>query len=103
MYICNQRNHTSFATFYYYEDCNRKEGLLKKKRWLETMEKYGKRRVVHFRIDETAWDRLVQVAELFNLRPSQYVKALLYKDLGILNVPLDRRRRAWKRKLRKEI
>lgn len=60
-------------------------------------EKYGKRRQITFRVDEIAWDRLKQVAGLFGLKPSQYVKALLYKDLGIFNVPLDRRRRCWKR------
>lgn len=61
-------------------------------------EKYGKRRQITFRIDPVAWDRLKQVAELFNLKPSQYAKALLYKDLGIFNIPLDRRKRSWKRR-----
>jgi len=52
-----------------------------------------KRHQITFRIDPIAKERLEQVAELFGLRPSQYVKALLYKDLGIFNIPIDRRRR----------
>jgi len=60
-------------------------------------EKYGKRRQVTFRIGPLAKERLEETAELFNLNPSQYVKALLYKDLGIFNEPLDQRRRSWKR------
>ncbi len=55
-------------------------------------EKYGKRRQITFRIGPLAQEKLEQVAELFNLKPSQYVKALLYKDLGIFNEALDRRR-----------
>ena len=70
---------------------------------IETMEKYGKRRVVHYRVPENVWDRLKQVAELFNLSPSQYAKAVLYLHLNMLNVPLDRRRRTWKRKVRREL
>jgi len=59
-------------------------------------EKYGKRRQITFRIGELAQDRLEQVAKLYNLKPSQYVKALLYKDLQIFDEPLDQRRRTWK-------
>lgn len=70
---------------------------------LKTMEKYGKRRVVHYRVPENVWDRLKQVAELFNMRPGQYAKAVLYLNLNMLNVPLDRRRRTWKRKIRREL
>jgi hypothetical protein len=60
---------------------------------LGALEKYGKRRQITFRIGPIAQERLQRVAELFNLRPSQYVKALLYKDLGIFNETLDQRRR----------
>lgn len=67
------------------------------------MEKYGKRRIVHYRVPENVWDRLKQVAGLFNLSLSQYAKALLYLNLNVLNIPLDRRRRTWKRKLRREL
>lgn len=35
------------------------------------MEKYGKRHIVHYRVPENVYDRLIQVAELFNLQPSQ--------------------------------
>jgi len=62
------------------------------------MNKYGKRRQITFRIGPIAEDRLRQVAALFNMRPTEYVKALLYKDLGVFNEPLDRRRRSWKKK-----
>jgi hypothetical protein len=60
----------------------------------ELHEKYGKRVQVTFRITELAHDRLQQVAELFGFRnPSQYVKALLYKDLQLFTEPIDMRRR----------
>jgi hypothetical protein len=49
----------------------------------ELHEKYGKRIQITFRITENAYDRLRQVAELFGFRnPSQYVKAMLYRELG---------------------
>jgi hypothetical protein len=57
-------------------------------------EKYGKRRQITFRIGEIAQERLAQTAELFHLKPSEYVKALLYKDLQIFNEPTDQRRRS---------
>lgn len=31
--------------------------------------------------------------EPFDMKPATYVKALIYKDLGIFNEPLDRRKR----------
>ena len=61
-------------------------------------EKYGKRRQITFRIGPIAQDRLQQAATLFNMKPSEYVKAVLYRDLGIFNEPLDQRRRAWKQR-----
>lgn len=51
-----------------------------------------KRRQLTFRIGERAEQRLKEVAGLFNLKPAHYVKALLYKDLGIFDELLDRRR-----------
>ena len=60
----------------------------------------GKRYQITFRISKLAKERLEMVAELFNMRPSQYVKALLYKDLGLFQEPIDRRRRSWRRKNR---
>jgi len=60
----------------------------------------GKRYQITFRISKLAKERLEMVAELFNMRPSQYVKALLYKDLGLFQEPIDRRRRSWRRKSR---
>jgi hypothetical protein len=70
---------------------------------IETMEKYGKRRVVHYRVPENVYDRLIQVAELFNLKPSQYAKACLNLYLQVFNEPLDRQRHIWKRKVRREL
>ena len=58
----------------------------------------SKRHQISFRIDPAAKEKLEKVARLFNLSPSQYVKALLYKDLGIFHIPIDRRRRRWKPK-----
>lgn len=61
-------------------------------------EKYGKRHQITFRISVLAKERLEQVAELFNLKPSHYVKALLYKDLGLFDEPIDQRRRSWRQR-----
>jgi len=65
-------------------------------------EKYGKRRQVTFRIGPIAEDRLQQVAALFDMKPSEYAKAILYRDIGVFNEPLDQRKRAWKQKQRQE-
>ncbi|MCK4474214.1 hypothetical protein KAU30_00120 [Candidatus Bathyarchaeota archaeon] len=65
---------------------------------MSSSEKYGKRRQITFRIGPIAQDRLERAAELFDMKPGQYAKALLYKDLGVFNEPLDRRKRAYKRK-----
>lgn len=56
-------------------------------------EKYGKRRQVSFRISALADEKLAQVAALFDMEPSQYAKAVLYRDLGIFSEPLDHRKR----------
>jgi len=40
--------------------------------------------------------------EPFNMKPATYVKALIYKDLGIFNEPLDRRKRRRSSKLEME-
>ena len=68
-------------------------------------EKHGKRRQVSFRIGPVCEDRLARAAALFNMKPCEYVKAVLYKDLGIYDEPPDRRRLAWlkqKRQLQRE-
>lgn len=62
------------------------------------MNKYGKRHQLTIRIGPIATDRLKQVAEMFDMKPATYVKALIYKDLGIFNEPLDRRKRRRRRK-----
>jgi hypothetical protein len=61
-------------------------------------DKYGKRRQITFRIGPLAEDRLRQVAALFNMKPAEYAKAVLYRDLAIFNEPLDQRRRSWRKK-----
>ena len=61
-------------------------------------EKYGKRRQITFRIGPVAQDRLKRAASLFNMKPTEYAKAILYKDLGIFDEPLDQRRRSWRQK-----
>lgn len=63
-------------------------------------EKYGKRRQITFRIGPLAQERLRGAAALFNMKPCEYVKAILYRDLAIFDEPLDQRRRAWKQKKR---
>ena len=65
-------------------------------------EKYGTRRQITFRIGPVAQDRLERAAALFNMKPSEYAKAVLYKDLGIFDEPLDQRRRTWKQQKRKQ-
>lgn len=62
----------------------------------------GKRRQITFRIGPIAQEKLKQHAELFNMTPSEYAKAVLYRDLGVFSEPLDRRRRNWQRKKRQE-
>ena len=32
------------------------------------------------------------------MKPSQYAKAVIYKDLGVFNEPLDMRRKTWKKR-----
>jgi hypothetical protein len=65
-------------------------------------DKYGKRRQITFRIGPIAEDRLKQVAVLFNMTPAQYAKAIIYRDLGVFNEPLDQRKRTWKQKPQQE-
>lgn len=63
-----------------------------------------KRRLqVCFRITEKAWERLVQTARLFEMREGEYCKAVVYRDLGVYDERIDRRRRTWRqRQQRKE-
>lgn len=63
-------------------------------------EKYGKRKQITFRIGPLMQDRLEQAAALFDMKPTEYVKAVLYQQLGIFNEPLDRRKRSYKQKKR---
>jgi hypothetical protein len=65
-------------------------------------EKYGKRIQITFRITPVAMDRLERASGLFRMTPGEYTKAVLYRDLGVWEEPLDQRRRAWKKKKRAE-
>ena len=65
-------------------------------------EKYGKRRQITFRIGPIAEDKLRQVAALFDMKPSEYAKAVLYRDLGVFNESLDQRKRSWRQKQKVE-
>jgi len=63
-------------------------------------ERKRKRVQITFRLTELAWDRLKLAADLFNMEPSQYAKAVLYRDLGVFQEPVDQRRRRWKKRTR---
>jgi len=65
-------------------------------------EKYGKRRQITFRIGPIAEDKLRQVAALFDKKPSEYAKAVLYRDIGVFNEALDQRKRSWRQKKQQE-
>jgi dTDP-4-amino-4,6-dideoxygalactose transaminase len=59
---------------------------------------HGKRRQITFRIGPIAQDRLEHIAAIFNMKPSEYAKAVLYRDLGVFNESLDQRKRSWRQK-----
>jgi hypothetical protein len=61
---------------------------------------HEKRRQITFRISETAQERLQKAASLFNMKPTEYAKAVIYRDLGVFDEPLDKRRRRYKEKQR---
>jgi hypothetical protein len=69
---------------------------------LSVGEKHGKRRQITFRIGPILEDRLQRAAALFNMKPTDYAKAIIYKDLGVFEEPLDQRRRSWKQHERKQ-
>jgi len=65
-------------------------------------EKYGKRIQITFRITPVAMDRLERASGLFRMTPGEYTKAVLYRDLGVFEEPLDQRRRSWKQHKKKQ-
>jgi hypothetical protein len=65
-------------------------------------EKYGKRIQITFRITPVAMDRLERASDLFRMTPGEYTKAVLYRDLGVFEEPLDQRRRSWKQHKKKQ-
>jgi len=62
---------------------------MERKQGYQVKERYQ----VTFRLSLEAYTRLEQVAELHLMRPSQYAKARLLVDLGLIREALDRRRR----------
>lgn len=56
-------------------------------------EKHGKDHHVQFRISPFAEKVGSEVAALFGMSLSQYAKAVLYRDLGLIFEPVDRRRK----------
>jgi hypothetical protein len=65
-------------------------------------EKYGKRRQITYRIGPIAEDKLRQVAALFGMKPSEYAKAVLYRDIGVFNEALDQRKRTWRQQKKRQ-
>ncbi len=59
----------------------------------EDPEKHGKVHQVQFKITPFAARVGEETAALFNLSLSQYCKALLYLNLGLVFEPIDRRRK----------
>jgi hypothetical protein len=54
---------------------------------------HGKNHHIQFRISPFALKVGSEVAGLFGMSLSQYTKAVLYRDLGLVFEPIDRRRR----------
>ena len=57
----------------------------------ESSKLHGKDHHVQFRISPFAEKVGAEVAALFNMPLSQYAKAVLYRDLGLVFEPIDRR------------
>lgn len=70
---------------------------------MSSSEKYGKRIQITFRITAVAMDRLERASALFRMTPGEYTKAVLYRDLGVWEEPLDHRRRAFRRKKKQQL
>jgi len=74
-------------------------GIDEKTQRIRLLKDNGKRRIqICFRITEKAWDRLQELSALFEMKDTDYVKAVLYKELGIWTERLDYRK---KRRFRK--
>ena len=56
-------------------------------------EKYGPRRQITFRLGPLAQEKLEQIADLFHMKPSEYAKALIYRELGVFSESPDLRRK----------
>jgi hypothetical protein len=60
---------------------------------LRTLKAHGKDHHVQFRVSPFAEKVGSEVAALFGMSLSQYCKALLYLNLGLVFEPVDRRRK----------
>jgi len=69
---------------------------------LSISDKYGPRRQITFRLGPVAQEKLEQASELFHMKPTEYAKAVLYRDLGVFNESPDLRRKKQKRKAKKD-
>lgn len=65
-------------------------------------EKYGPRRQITFRVGPLAQERLEQTSELFHMKPTEYAKAVLYRDLGVFNESPDLRRKKRQKRTKKD-
>ena len=61
----------------------------------DSLEPHGKHHqpTVQYRISPFAEKVAEEVAALFNMSLSQYAKAVLYRDLGLVTEPIDRRKK----------
>jgi len=75
----------------------RKESFLRSKEGdfhkIEVPDVHGKDHHIEFRISPRAGSVLRDTARLFKISPNQYVKAVLYLNLGMIYEPMDRRKK----------
>jgi len=70
------------------------DGKGDKTKFVRLLKAHGKQRTqICFRVTDNAYSRLLKLAVLFEMEPSDYAKAVLYKDLGIWTERLDYRRK----------
>jgi len=61
---------------------------------IRLLKDHGQRRIqLCFRITERAFERLAEVSKLFQMKDTDYAKAVLYQDLGVWTERLDYRRK----------
>ena len=60
---------------------------------IKVLEKHGKQHLVALRVSPKAMERLKQISQLYHLKPGSYMKAVLYRDLGLWDELMDLRRK----------